>query len=69
MIKNEELILSDTMHQDYKKVVYEEIPENFNQEASYIIQKKPIDDSDCIFIGLGILELTEDNLEGAGVIE
>ena len=34
MIKNEELILSDTMYQDYKKVVYEEIPENFNQEAN-----------------------------------
>lgn len=69
MIKNEELILSDTMHQDYKKVVYEEIPENFNQETSYIIQKKPINDGDCIFIGVDILELTEDNLEGAGVIE
>ena len=69
MIKNEELILSDTMHQDYKKVVYEEVPENFNQEASYIIQKNPIDDGDCIFIGLDILELTEGNLEGAGIIE
>ena len=69
MIKNEELILSDTMYQDYKKVVYEEIPESFNQETNYIIQKKPIDNGDCIFIGVDILELTEDNLEGIDTIE
>ncbi len=69
MVKNEELILSDTMHQDYKKVVYEEIPENFNQNANYIIQKKPIDDGDCIFIGVDVLEFTEDNLEGVDIIE
>lgn len=69
MIKNEELILSDTMHQDYKKVVYEEIPENFNQEANYIIQQNPIDDGDCIFVGVDILELNEDNLEVGDILE
>ena len=69
MIKNEELILSDTMHQDYKKVVYEEIPENFNQEANYIIQQNQIDDGDCIFVGVDILELNEDNLEVGDILE
>ena len=69
MIKNEELILSDTMHQDYKKVVYEEIPENFNQEANYIIQQNHIDDGDCIFVGVDILELNEDNLEVGDILE
>mgnify|MGYP001252653759 len=60
IIKDGDLLLSSRQLDGYKPVVFEQVPENFDQENQYIVQKEPVDHNDHIFVGIEIHDLEVD---------
>ena len=62
-ITKTECLISNHMLKGYKPIEYEKIPEDFNQQTHYAIQKGYEDKGEYIFIGIEIKGLDIDNKE------
>lgn len=56
LIEDGKLVIVDETQPGAKPVVYEDIPEGFDQMTSYIRQQAPVDAGSHIFMGIEMLE-------------
>ena len=59
-IKKNQLELFSNQIEGTKPVIYEGIPDNFDQTTHYATQKAPVEEDDRIFIGIKIHVLPDD---------
>lgn len=60
-----ELLTADTLLPNYKPIEYAVIPEDFNQQTHYLVQKEPVEFEEYIYLGIEIKELQLDDVEEA----
>ena len=62
------LLTADTLLPNYKPIEYAVIPEDFNQQTHYLVQKEPVDFEDYIYLGIEIKELQLDDVEEENLV-
>jgi hypothetical protein len=61
-IINSALMVSEFQRDGYKPIIYAELPENFDQTTQYAIQSLPIENDDCVYMGINIIDLPVENV-------